>query len=182
MLLLLAADDADDAAGVEVVSAPSREGTRDPLKHFYLFSAENLNIMFGTRQMDVHMNKYVSEAAIPQIVEIRYSTLQKKKTCPTFSVSRLRAAVCRISAHSCPSYTFFISCSEAKSRKNVPPAGRLQRGPPGVPPAPPPHQARGPGVAAKLRPVFFGFAWLELPEPSPTSESLLAPRIERSYR
>ena len=79
MLLLLAADDADDAAGVEVVSAPSREGTRDPLKHFYLFSAENLNIMFGTRQMDVHMNKYVSEAAIPQIVEIRYSTLHKKK-------------------------------------------------------------------------------------------------------
>ena len=29
------------AAGVEVVSAPNREGTRDPLKH--LFSAENLS-------------------------------------------------------------------------------------------------------------------------------------------
>ena len=28
------------AAGVEVVSAPNREGTRDPLKH--LFSAENM--------------------------------------------------------------------------------------------------------------------------------------------
>ena len=29
------------AAGVEVVSAPNREGARDPLKH--LFSAENLS-------------------------------------------------------------------------------------------------------------------------------------------
>ena len=51
--------------------------------------------MFGTTQMDVYMNMYVSEAAIPQIVAIRHCTLQKKKNqCPTFSVSRLRAAVC----------------------------------------------------------------------------------------
>ena len=63
--------------------------------------------MFGTIQMDVYMNMYVSEAATPQIVAIRYCTLGKKKKnpCPTFSVSRLRAAVCRISAHSSPSYT-----------------------------------------------------------------------------
>ena len=35
--------------------------------------------MFGTIQMDVYMNMYVSEAAIPQIVAIRYCTLEKKK-------------------------------------------------------------------------------------------------------
>ena len=35
-----AAAAATAAAGVEVVSAPNREGTRDPLKHFV--SAENL--------------------------------------------------------------------------------------------------------------------------------------------
>ena len=36
-----AAAAAAGAAGVEVVSAPNREGTRDPLKHS--FSAENLS-------------------------------------------------------------------------------------------------------------------------------------------
>ena len=62
--------------------------------------------MYGTIQTDVYMTIYVSEAAIPQIAAIRYCTLKKKKNpCPTFSVSRLRAAVCRISAHSCLSYT-----------------------------------------------------------------------------
>ena len=87
---------------------------------------------------------------------------------PTFSVSRRRAAVCRIPAHPCPSYTslafaplFFLSIyhqiafetwskndvsfgsSEAKSRKIVPPARRLQRGPSGAPPAGLPHQPEG---------------------------------------
>ena len=33
--------------------------------------------MFGTIQMDVYMNMYVSEAAIQQIVAIRYCTLEK---------------------------------------------------------------------------------------------------------
>ena len=64
--------------------------------------------MFGTIQRDVYsyMNMYVSEADIPQIVAIPYFALKKKKNPrPTFSVSRLRAAVCRISTHSCPSYT-----------------------------------------------------------------------------
>ena len=58
--------------------------------------------MFGTIHMDVYMKyMYVSEAAIPQIGAVRYCTLQKTN----FSVSRLRAAVRRISACSCPSYT-----------------------------------------------------------------------------
>ena len=35
--------------------------------------------------------------------------------------------------------------SEAKSRKNTPPSGRLQRGPPGAPPAGAPHQPGGGG-------------------------------------
>ena len=135
--------------------------------------------MFGTIQMDVYMNIYVSEAAIPQIAAIRYCTLPQKnriRVPPFCSVSRLRAAVCRISAHSCPSYTslafalfifflksiyhqiafetrskhdVFFSSSEAKSRRNVPPAGRLQRGPPGPPPAGPPHQPGGSGIASK---------------------------------
>ena len=35
--------------------------------------------MFGTIQRDVYMNICVSEAAIPQIVAIRYCTLEKKK-------------------------------------------------------------------------------------------------------
>ena len=51
-----------------------------------------------------YINIYVSETAIPQIATIRYCTLKKKNPCPTFSVSRLRAAVCRISAYSCPLY------------------------------------------------------------------------------
>ena len=91
--------------------------------------------------------------------------------CSTFSVSWLRAAVCRISAHSCPSYgplafalnsyiVFFVkyhqiafetwskfdglfSFGEAKTRENMPPAGRLQRSPPEAPPAGPPHQPGG---------------------------------------
>ena len=33
--------------------------------------------MFGTIQMDVYMNIYVSEVAIPQIAAIRYCTLEK---------------------------------------------------------------------------------------------------------
>ena len=46
------------------------------------------------------MNIYVSEAVIPQITAIRYCTLEKKKNpSPTFSISRLRAVVCRISAN-----------------------------------------------------------------------------------
>ena len=59
--------------------------------------------MLGIMQMYVYMNMYVSEAAIPQIVAIQYCTQKKKNLCLTFSVSRLRAAVCRFSAHSCPS-------------------------------------------------------------------------------
>ena len=35
--------------------------------------------MFGTIQMDVYVNMYVSEAAIPQIVAIRYCAHLKKK-------------------------------------------------------------------------------------------------------
>ena len=35
--------------------------------------------MFGTIQMDVYMKMYVSEAAIPQIVAIRYFAHLKKK-------------------------------------------------------------------------------------------------------
>ena len=120
----------------------------------------------------VHMNIHVSEAAISQIVRaIRFGTPNLRlNPCRTFSVSRLHAATCRIPAHSWPikrfarfcfSYVFSwtiyhqiafetwsqngvrFSSSEAKLRKNVPPAGRLQRGPPGVPPAGGPHQPRG---------------------------------------
>ena len=39
--------------------------------------------------------------------------------------------------------TYFLNSSEVKSRKNVPPARRLQRGPPGPAPAGPPHQPGG---------------------------------------
>ena len=108
--------------------------------------------------MDVYMNIYVSEAAVPQIAAIRYCTLEKKKNpCATFSASNLCAAMCRVSAHSCPSYTslafalfpfflgqsttklplkhgpkttYFLALVKAKSRKNVPPAERLYRAPP----------------------------------------------------
>ena len=138
--------------------------------------------MFGTTQMDVNTNMYVSEAAIPQIVAIRYCTLEKKtNTCPTFSVSRLRAAVCRISAHSCPSYTslafalfsflliqsttklplkhgpkttYFFNSSEAKSRKNVPPPPAGASGAAsGAPPSPAAGGGRGRSEAA----TGFGF-------------------------
>ena len=98
--------------------------------------------------------------------------------CPTFSVSRLRSAMCRIPPHSCPpydslafalliylfvsihhhiaseiwskTYVFFFS-NEAKTRINVPLAGRLQRSPPGAPLAGPLHKpggGRGRGEAA----------------------------------
>ena len=95
---------------------------------------------------------------VPQIVAIRYCKRKKKRNpCSTFSVSRLFAAVCRISAYSCPSYTwlafarfsfflgqsttklplkhgpkttYFLALVKAKSRKNVPPAERLYRAPP----------------------------------------------------
>ena len=59
------------AAGVEVVSAPNREGTRDPLKH--LFSAENLRKHHVWNNTNGCVYEYVRlEAAIPQIVAIRY--------------------------------------------------------------------------------------------------------------
>ena len=55
--------------------------------------------MFGTIQMG-EMKIYVSEAAIPQIVAIRYCTQKKEKESVShLSVSRLRAAVCRFPAH-----------------------------------------------------------------------------------
>ena len=52
---------------------------------------------------------------------------KKNNSCPTFSVSRLRVAVCRISAHSCPSHTsvafalfsFFRSQSTTKFPLNT---------------------------------------------------------------
>ena len=53
------------------------------------------------------MNIYVSDAAISQTIPaIRFGTRQTcfLNPCPTCSVYRLRAAMCRISAHSCPSY------------------------------------------------------------------------------
>ena len=43
-----------------------------------------------------------------------------------------------------------FSSREAKKRKNVPPAGRLQRDPPGAPPAGPSHQLGG-GQRARFR-------------------------------
>ena len=61
------------AAGVEVVSARNREGTQDPLKH--LFSAENLS---KHNCLELYMNMYVPEAAIPQIVAIRHCTNLKE--------------------------------------------------------------------------------------------------------
>ena len=65
--------------------------------------------MFATIYIDVYVNIYVSEAAISQIVAIRFCTLEHVymclNPCPTFSVSGLRAAVCRIPAHSCSSYS-----------------------------------------------------------------------------
>ena len=74
--------------------------------------------------MGVYTNVYVSEAAIPPIIAIRFCTLLNicLNPCFTFSASRLRAAVCRISAHSCPSYSslafallsFFLSQSTTK--------------------------------------------------------------------
>ena len=54
--------------------------------------------------------------------------LKKKNPCPTFSVSRLCAAVCRISAHSCPSYTslaFALFAFFLQSTTNLP----LKHGP-----------------------------------------------------
>ena len=58
------------------------------------------------------MNIYVSEATIPQIAAIRYCTLEKKKNpCPTFPLSRLRAAVCRISAQVLSIIHFARFCS-----------------------------------------------------------------------
>ena len=63
------------AAGVEVVSAPNREGNRDRLKH--LFSVENLSKHRVWNDIDgCDMNMCISEAAIPQIVAIRYCTLR----------------------------------------------------------------------------------------------------------
>ena len=67
----VAAATAPAVAGVEVVSAPNREGTRDALKR--LLSAENLSKhTVWNNTMDV---------------------------CPTLSVSRLRAAVCAVFPH-----------------------------------------------------------------------------------
>ena len=45
------------AGGVEVVSAPNREGTRDPLKH--LFSAENLSKHHAWNNANVCVYEYV---------------------------------------------------------------------------------------------------------------------------
>ena len=61
------------AVGVEVVSALNREWTRDPLIFRSICFRRRIlvNIMFGTMQMDVYMNMYVSEAAVPQIRAIR---------------------------------------------------------------------------------------------------------------
>ena len=53
----------------------------------------------------------------------------------------------------------FFSSREAKTRKNVPPAGRLQRGPPDAPPSPPsPHPGgcRGRGLAATTSALLGG--------------------------
>ena len=112
---------------------------------------------------------HISEPTRPLYISYAVFCLKKRIRVPPF---RLRAAVCCISAHSCPSYTslvfalfsfflsqsttklttkhrpkttylVFFSNSEAKSRKNAPPAGRLQRSPPGAPPAGPPHQPGG---------------------------------------
>ena len=47
-----------------------------------------------------------------------------------------------------------VNDSDAKSRKNGPPAGRLQRGPPGAPPAGPPHQPGGGRGRGEPRPVW----------------------------
>ena len=127
--------------------------------------------------MDVYMNTYVSEAAIPQIVAILYCKRKKKESVSHLSLSRLCASLnllCRISAHSCPSYTslafalfpFLLSQSTTKlplkhgpnttyflalvkpNRVKTHLAGRLQRGPPGAPPAGPHHQPGGAWVAA----------------------------------
>ena len=79
--------------------------------------------MFGTIQTDVYMN-YVRLRGRDsrKILAIWcYCTKKQKQTCPTFSASRLRAAVCRISAHSYPSYTslafaLFIFLSQATAK------------------------------------------------------------------
>ena len=57
----------------------------------------------------------------------------------------------QISVQTLSKTDLFFCYSEDKTRKNVPPAGRLQEGPPGAPPAAPPHQpagGRGRGFAA----------------------------------
>ena len=51
-----------------------------------------------------------------------------------------------------PKMNVFFSSREAKSRENVPPAGRLRLGPPGMPRAAPPHQPWRAGIA-----TCFGF-------------------------
>ena len=107
------------AAGLEVVSARNREGDRDRLnqlqreaKHTrrktsrrqpkpfgaivfgpYLFSAENLS----KHHVWYNINRCL------------WPLFRFLNPCPTFSVSRLHAVVCPISAHSCPSYISLAS-------------------------------------------------------------------------
>ena len=163
-------------AGVEVVSAPNRQGTRDPLTHW--FSADNV----GKHHVWNNTNGCVCEHVRPLIRELyRFGiAYSKKKVCvQPLRYLRLRAVVmpyfrnppvydtlrsiCSFLISSTSIYTKFsvnhgakfdeyFTSGEAKSRTNVPPAGSLQRGPSGDTPAPPPLNSRGGGGAA------FGFA------------------------
>ena len=107
-----------------------------------------------------------SGAAIPQIVAIRCCTHKKNvphfrylgcvlqyAVIPNTPVHTLRSpllfshfpqSTTKLPLIHGPKATYFSNCSETKSRKNGPPAGRLQRAP---------HQPGGGGVAAKPRPV-----------------------------
>ena len=120
--------------------------------------------------MDVYMNMYVFEAVIPQIEAILCCTPKNKRIrIPHFRCID-SVPQCAVFPHTPAHRTLrslllffhfflvnlhlvafeiwsisdvFFSSSEAKSRKNVLPAGRLQRGPPVAPPAPPPRQPGG---------------------------------------
>ena len=81
--------------------------------------------MFGTIQIDVYMNIYVSEAVIPQIVPIRYCALEKKRIrvpsfrylgcvlqCPVFPHTPVHHTLCPLFKFS--PLSFFLCQSTTK--------------------------------------------------------------------
>ena len=95
------------AAGVEVVSAPNREGTRDPLKHLLSAGSLSKHHVWNNTNGRVHEHLRLLRPRFRKLQRfgIAHVKIKKNHQCPTSSVSRLRAAVCRIFAHFCPSYT-----------------------------------------------------------------------------